>query len=114
METKREAELWQVGNYNDLLVYDCAENGPSLIAKCTHADHARRIVACVNACAGLTEAELGKFIDVRDALKASNAELAEALCNLLNVAEMSIHDPLYDNETAAMDLALAALAKLQP
>ena len=50
----------------------------------------------------------------RDALKASNAELAAALCNLLNVAEMSIHDPLYDNETAAMDLARAALAKLQP
>jgi len=32
----------------------------------------RRIVACVNACAGLTDDELGRFIDVRDGLKAAH------------------------------------------
>ena len=47
----------------------------------------------------------------RDRLKAINAELLEALCKLLDVAEMSIHDPLYDNETAAMEAARAAIKK---
>lgn len=42
-------------------------------------EDAERIVACVNACEGLTEAELGRFIDVATALRTENARLRAAL-----------------------------------
>ena len=62
----------------------------------TQAANARRIVACVNACAGLTEQELGRFIDVADALRERVRSLEESLGDacvfLLQAAEQGTLD----------------------
>lgn len=119
METKHTPEPWgidpaihpnnQVFSESGIVVADCKwTNYEPQVREA----NASRIVACVNACAGLTEAELGKFIDVRDALKASNLELAEALKALAEKCEQS--DDFHIRKGHQMAKARAALAKLQP
>ena len=81
----------------------------AVVQHTSHAD-ADRIVACVNACEGLTEAELGRFIDVATALRAENQRLREALEGVTRTLEaFSYTTTLGKTQKARLEAARAAL-----
>ena len=87
---------WQVGNYNPTVVYDANPDGPISVATCSGLSpsearaNARRIVACVNACAGLSTKALekypGMFLRIVECAEQRD-ELAAALRDVLRIAK---------------------------
>lgn len=99
MTTQHTPEPWHVGRKLAIGVY--GPDDDSVIAMCdsmgeaaSDKANARRIVACVNACAGIDTAQLeteaGKLFPQPRLLTAQRDELADALRNLTEAASLIV------------------------
>jgi hypothetical protein len=94
-QMKHTDEPWEVGSSNDTFIFaDCTYVAQTCadfeIVTDKHREDARRIVACVNACAGIETEDLEKVAKTRGSiplLEAGNARIAELKDSLAGIID---------------------------
>lgn len=84
-------EPWGIGRNGDNGIEITSNNGMYFVAEVTDEDDARRIVACVNACAGISNERLAGGV-------IASRHLTDAECDALSMHVMNLAAFSGDNE----------------